>query len=906
MSTSAEAQIVYSNIFDGGAITLNGTSPTVAKNIAGGSGSAHWICTLTNGVDGTILADGTVATNAGCALLPFTPRAGCIYLMTASLTVPAGMGNWVAMGFSQNAGQTNNPGYARFTDTPNGYAWSSARTGSNDQLFGGPKTQVGATPLINALPGAGTYTLEIVLNTLGIKWTAAAYVNGIVTGTNVIGGTQIGTNIVYGTTPNIGFAGIGQTTFANLSTTGIQWNYWSLSVTQVPNLTNSYWVAPTAIGSGDGSSAANAASYRTASFWTGVQSQLNGVQVIVNFVNGTYNAGNLVLADMGDPLHRLTLQAANRYGAILSPSSNDILELTGTQNIGLDGFVFTGKTPYWGILCQPDIWQPTRNLGISNCKFQDLTNAYYGAIGLLNGTRDVTFNNCTFTNLGYGTSGTAHFIYGSHDIVGVQVLNSSFADCRADYVRFRDDSEYCTISNCTFLSTISATTFPFITSPLFNSIDPGPGDEFFGTYFQITSNSFAYNVSAGIRAALQFSDTGYDPQGYDCALTPTQASQLSNGSTSFKQSFLQTNLGIIASGIKMFGNTFNSRVSYHVAYTYNYSSSATGAPQNGWTGTIDISDVPDASGALLASPMLRNADFDRIGLLKMPVDSSTPNECLFRTWLCNPKYASILWHPGFNGTSNAMLFNKTGSQSIYQWIGHPATQWTMDCLFAIGSGFTGSGVKFKIDLFHNDITGGKISVGVDNLGRFGIYNGGSFTVLPQLGMVTFSVDNNGNSYYNDPGDTLNVYRLRLVGDYSSDTPQLNIYASDANSMELNHQVLGLTDWVNDAPVSGQSTPSTVAFYNYTAPVVLDQVAFSAGLGEQPPIIQQISTSGSNFIFSGTNGFPGDTYYLMSSTNLTSGLWTMKATNIMDTNGNFSVTNSILPGTLQQFYRLQLQ
>ncbi|MGH7952738.1 MAG: hypothetical protein ACREFE_12595 [Limisphaerales bacterium] len=78
-----------------------------------------------------------------------------------------------------------------------------------------------------------------------------------------------------------------------------------------------------------------------------------------------------------------------------------------------------------------------------------------------------------------------------------------------------------------------------------------------------------YNVSSGTRAALQFSDTGYDPQSYHCALTSTEASQLSTGTTSFKQSFLETNMGIIASGIKMFGNTFNSRVSYHVAYTYN-------------------------------------------------------------------------------------------------------------------------------------------------------------------------------------------------------------------------------------------------------------------------------------------------------------------------------------------------
>src|SRR5262245_19387910 len=117
------AQIIYSNSFGGAGGTINGTAPTMANDLLGGSSGVTWICTLTNGVDATLLADGTITTNAGTALLPFTPQSGAIYYLTASLTVPAGMPNWVAMGFSQFAGQTNNPGHARFTDEPTGYAW---------------------------------------------------------------------------------------------------------------------------------------------------------------------------------------------------------------------------------------------------------------------------------------------------------------------------------------------------------------------------------------------------------------------------------------------------------------------------------------------------------------------------------------------------------------------------------------------------------------------------------------------------------------------------------------------------------------------------------------------------------------------------------------------------------------
>lgn len=232
----------------------------------------------------------------------------------------------------------------------------------------------------------------------------------------------------------------------------------------------------------------------------------------------------------------------------------------------------------------------------------------------------------------------------------------------------------------------------------------------------------------------------------------------------------------------------------------------------------------------------------------------------------------------------------------------------MDCLFAIGSAFTGTGTKFKVDLFHNDPTGAKVSIGVNNLGQFGIYNGGTFTVLSQLGTVAFSVDNNGNGNYTDPGDTLNVYRLRIVGNYSASTPYVNIYTSDANSMELTHQVLGKTYWVTSAPISGLSAPDMVLFYNYTAPVLLDQIAIAPGLAELPPVITSVSSSNGQFILSGTNGFSGDTYYLLSSTNLAApGSWTIASSNTFGANGVFSVTNAMTPGSApQQFYRLQLQ
>lgn len=911
-----DAQIIYSNFFNGGGVTVNGTAPTAANNLAGGINSAQWICTYTNSgpasSNGTVLANGTIATDPGCALLPFTPQPGNVYFMTASLTVPASMANWVAMGFTQLATQTNNAGgtYSRFTDNPpNGYAWVDVATGGGDQLFGGPRTSVGATPTINALPSAGTYTLQVVLNTVGAQWTVSAYVNGTISGTNVVGGTQIGTNIVYATNPTIGFAGIGQNSFSGNTTAGIQWNYWALSVVPVssPPLTNNYWVAPAAAGTGDGSSSANAASYLNYTFWSGIQSQLQSASVNINLLNGNYNAGTLNFTNIGNSLHRLTLQAGTPNGAVFNSAVNNIINLYGSQNIKFYGLQFTGSAAYWGVDCQPNHFNQSRNLQFSYCQFLNLTNAYYGAIGLVNGVRDVMVDNCTFTNIGSGNH--AHMIYASHNIVGVVVTNCVFQDCLADYVRFRDNSEYCKVQNCTFISTESGSGYPFITAELYNETNGDAyGDEFFGNNFQVSGNSFTYNASGGPGpySALHFSDTGYTPWSYDCDLTSNQASQLSSGTTSFQQSFMQTNLGIIATNLKMFGNTYNSRVAYHFDYEYVWDGSS---PYGGWQGTIQLNNVPDASGTPLGpTPSLRNGNFDRQGFLQTALISSTPNECYFQTWFCNPEYADILWHPGLNGTSNALRLDGTKSDYVYQWMTPPGPAWTMDCLFLIGSAYTGTGTKFKVDLFHDDNSGSKVSVGVNDQGQFGIYNSaGVFMVLPQLGAVAFSVDNNGDGYYTESGDVSNIYRLRIVGDYAASTPAVSIYTSDANSLVLDHAALNLMNWVNATPVSGLSTPETIAIYNYTAPVVVDQIAIASGLAEQPPVINNVVSGPGTFIFSGTNGFPGDTYYVYTSTNLGSpGSWTLASTNTFGTNGGFSITNFVTPGTPQMFYRLGLQ
>jgi cytochrome c peroxidase len=71
---------------------------------------------------------------------------------------------------------------------------------------------------------------------------------------------------------------------------------------------------------------------------------------------------------------------------------------------------------------------------------------------------------------------------------------------------------------------------------------------------------------------------------------------------------------------------------------------------------------------------------------------------------------------------------------------------------------------------------------------------------------------------------------------------------------------------------------------------------------------KVSTmAGNRLVLSGTNGVPGWTYYVLTSSNLAQPLnqWAITATNTFDTSGDFNFTNLMAGGLTQQFYRLSL-
>jgi regulator of chromosome condensation (RCC1) repeat-containing protein/Regulator of Chromosome Condensation (RCC1) repeat protein len=78
----------------------------------------------------------------------------------------------------------------------------------------------------------------------------------------------------------------------------------------------------------------------------------------------------------------------------------------------------------------------------------------------------------------------------------------------------------------------------------------------------------------------------------------------------------------------------------------------------------------------------------------------------------------------------------------------------------------------------------------------------------------------------------------------------------------------------------------------------------------PMNIASISLAGTNLMLNGINGISGSTNYVLASTDITlpKNQWTPVVTNILNTNGNFTLTltNAVNPNSPQQFYILQSQ
>ncbi len=222
------ATLIYSNSFNGGAVTVNGTAPTMANSILGGTNTATWNVVSNNASTGAYLyQDGTVGLLGNSYLLPFTPRTNYVYVLTVSANLPAmTSGKWINWGFAQFA--TNKSTGPRFADSAvNGYDFAIGTcVAGSEQYWAGPRA-TGNGVAAQLMPTAGNHVLQIILDTtltnfLGTtNWVGASFVDG----------KQLGTNWVFTGAVPIGAVGLGQTTLS--SSTGIQYVYVTLSGTPI-------------------------------------------------------------------------------------------------------------------------------------------------------------------------------------------------------------------------------------------------------------------------------------------------------------------------------------------------------------------------------------------------------------------------------------------------------------------------------------------------------------------------------------------------------------------------------------------------------------------------------------------------------------------------------------------------
>jgi hypothetical protein len=292
-----------------------------------------------------------------------------------------------------------------------------------------------------------------------------------------------------------------------------------------------FYVAPKALGSGDGKAAASAADYLDAKFWDGVVKARAAEAVTVHFTPGTYEAkpgkGKWVYLDrsFGNSAQLLTLAGDAAGGTVFRRIGENVADQKPAQyshlllirnsgNMLVKNLHFRGGEQLgYGLSIRS-----STDITVDQCTFKDMTGAYYGASGTSRESKNVVFQNCVFDNIGSGSH--AHMIYNAYGCRDITVKNCTFRDCTGDYVRFRDKTDFATVENCTFESTGKYPEYPFICVPLFNNENPkekpDPIDhEYFATNFLIQNNTFSRPKldRDGRGTMLTFHHSGYNPPG---------------------------------------------------------------------------------------------------------------------------------------------------------------------------------------------------------------------------------------------------------------------------------------------------------------------------------------------------------------------------------------------------------
>ena len=175
------------------------------------------------------------------------------------------------------------------------------------------------------------------------------------------------------------------------------------------------------------------------------------------------------------------------------------------------------------------------------------------------------------------------------------------------------------------------------------------------------------------------------------------------------------------------------------------------------------------------------------------------------------------------------------------------SEWEVGFLFAAEAPETNRVAGFALGHDPEGVieTSNQINFRVNPSGDLQIYNdpsvtgGAGWTTVPGgEGIIDFSVDSDDNDSLADAGDTLNVYSIKIIGDYTTAAPTYDIYlsgANDGNPVLLAEDL----DWFQKSKPAEGSGLTFLAFFQHTNPAdgaswVLDEVYLqSPGTGPEP-------------------------------------------------------------------------
>lgn len=377
------------------------------------------------------------------------------------------------------------------------------------------------------------------------------------------------------------------------------------------------YVAPAAIGRGDGTSAGNAAKFNNSSFWSGVQSLLSSKPVQVSFRAGQYvisaPTDALTLTRIGHQTNRLSIAGADANsvriisGSASSASLPHLIRVDNSQNITFSNIHLRTLSAFdVGYLFL--ITNNSTNIRLENLTSVDTMRVGYGVLGFHQGSNAINLVGSEFLRVGY--DGHQHFLYNFRDVSDITIANSVFEDSTGAYIRCRDQCSDFNVLESSFRATGawgSANEFRyahFIELAVFNDVlysgrSSQSQQEWFLSGFTAIGNSFEYAAALGVRAKpFSIHHSGFNPwdgtQFRDHLFSSTDASVLTSGTASAKRQLILSKFKLnMATQFEIHSNTYSN-----MTYKFELESQASYGASSYYpiadhvgSGTYDISDL---------------------------------------------------------------------------------------------------------------------------------------------------------------------------------------------------------------------------------------------------------------------------------------------------------------------------